>query len=486
MPVVHRPKCEENHRINGKTFDNQKLQTGIVESQQSDISQKTVILIKLGIPNCLYIAARRVYGGGRDGETGRHNELGDRTMKKTVLTVFILLLATSMAMAFSGGPPAGYAGNNGVYCTSCHSSFGLNSGDGSLELSAITEYTPGETYSIQVSLSDPGQQRWGFQITAVDVTGGFAGTFSITDPVNTQLNSGTYVNHTSAGTNFGDPNGNSWTFDWTAPAAGSGDVTFYLAGNAANGNFSNQGDYIYSYEQVAGEAAPELYGLTTTPINDTVPAEGGNITYSIDFFTNIPQAYNNVNYWTSATLPDNTNSGVLFSTTTNIPAFANVHIPMMVQNIPSFAPAGVYTHHAMMGFFPNAVLMDSFEFFKEGGGSADSVPVNNWDASGEWPALTGDGEGVDNLASEYVLNAAYPNPFNAMTNVSVTLPEASDLNLRVINVVGEEVASLNSGLVSAGSHTFTFDAANLSSGVYFVHASVAGKMSQVQRVTLLK
>jgi Secretion system C-terminal sorting domain len=407
-------------------------------------------------------------------------------MKMTLGTVFTLLLMTSMAMAFSSGPLPGYAGNNGVYCTACHSSFELNSGDGGLELSALTEYTPGETYSIQVSLSDPGQQRWGFQITAVDVTGGFAGTFVITDAVNTQLNAGTYVNHTTAGTNNGDPSGNSWSFDWTAPAAGSGDVTFYLAGNAANGNFNNQGDYIYSHELVAGEAAPELYGLTTTPIVDEVPAEGGNISYSIDFFTNIPQAYNNVNYWTSATLPDNTNSGVLFNTTTNVPAFADVHIPMMVQNIPSFAPAGVYTHHAMMGFFPNAVLMDSFEFFKDGGGSSDSVPVDNWDASGEWPTLASEGEIAVDVPSEFNLSAAYPNPFNAMTNVSVTLPEASDLSLRVINVLGEEVATLNSGMVSAGSHTFSFDAADLSSGIYFVHATVPGAVSQVQRVTLLK
>jgi hypothetical protein len=300
------------------------------------------------------------------------------------------------------------------------------------------------------------------------------------------LNSGTYVNHTSAGTNLGDPNGNSWAFDWTAPGAGGGDVTFYLAGNAANGNFNNQGDYIYSHEMVASEAAPALYGLTTTPINDTIPAAGGNITYSIDFFTNIPQAYNNVNYWTTATLPDNTNSGVLFSTTANIPPFANINIPLMAQNIPSFAPAGVYTHHAMMGFFPNAVLMDSFEFFKEGGGSTDSTPVHNWDATGEWPGLAGNGADVVDLPSEYMLNAAYPNPFNAMTNVSVTLPEASDLSLRVINLVGEEVATLNDGLVSAGSHTFTFNAADLSSGTYFVHAIVSGKMSQVQRVTLVK
>ncbi len=390
-----------------------------------------------------------------------------------------------MAMAYSGGPPAGYAGNNGSYCTQCHSSFGLNSGDGMLDLTQMTEYTPGETYTMEVMLSDQGQNRWGFQVAAEDGGGSFAGMFAITDPTNTQLNSSNYVNHTSAGTNAGDPSGNMWTFDWTAPAAGTGPVTFYVAGNAANNNFSSSGDYIYAIEMTVDEAAPALYGLTTTGINTMIPASGGNVTYSIDFFTNVPQSFSNVNYWTTVTLPDGSESNRLAFITTNVPANADIFIPMMAQEIPSFAPAGMYTHNSFLGYFPNAVLMDSFSFEKSANGS-NSVPVHGWDASGEWLEVTADGESVVDLPTEYALNAAYPNPFNAMTNVSVTLPETADMKLRVTNLQGQEVAILSEGRLSAGQHTFSFDAGDLSSGMYFIHANVPGKMSQVQRVTLVK
>ena len=73
-----------------------------------------------------------------------------------------------------------------------------------------------------------------------------------------------------------------------------------------------------------------------------------------------------------------------------------------------------------------------------------------------------------------------------MTTVSVSLPDAADLNLNVYNIMGELVAELSQGSVLAGTHTFTFDATDLSSGIYFVHANVPGHLNQIQKITLVK
>ncbi|MDA1260331.1 MAG: Reeler domain-containing protein [Planctomycetota bacterium] len=137
---------------------------------------------------------------------------------------------------------------NYANCTQCHSGI-VNSSNASLTLSGVpVVYTPGATYTITVSLTQSTAMRWGFEIVAQDPAGGQAGSFTVTDPNNTQLLLGAgsveYVMHTDVGTKPGTPNGNSWTMDWTAPAAGFGKVVFAASGNAANDIFTTTGDKI--------------------------------------------------------------------------------------------------------------------------------------------------------------------------------------------------------------------------------------------------
>jgi hypothetical protein len=187
------------------------------------------------------------------------------------LVVVGMVFAAGHAFAWSAGPPDGYCGNppSMVTCEACH----INEpGDGSLTMSGLPAggYTPGAQYHLTVILQDPGQRRWGFELTALE-TAAFtqAGTFTVTDPVNTQLsnNPGSnpdFMKHTSTGTHNGLLDGPvSWNFDWTAPMSGNL-VTFYIAGNAANGNGNNSGDYIYTHQPAVAAA--------TTGIADATPA----------------------------------------------------------------------------------------------------------------------------------------------------------------------------------------------------------------------
>ena len=58
--------------------------------------------------------------------------------------------------------------------------------------------------------------------------------------------------------------------------------------------------------------------------------------------------------------------------------------------------------------------------------TADGNEVNDWSAS-EGDLLASDDESNVNLPTEYSMEAAYPNPFNPSTTVSVSLPDAADL-----------------------------------------------------------
>ncbi len=166
-------------------------------------------------------------------------------MKKTAI-YFVAALMPVLALAFSSGPPNGMTGAPGeANCTSCHDSFPVNSGNGGLTIDGPSTFEPGRTYEITVTISDPGQRRWGFEITPLTI-----GTCTITQAAHTQLsvqNNRSYVKHTTAGTFNGTMDGPiSWRFNWTAPLDAPDQVAFYAAGNAANGNGNNSGDYIYT------------------------------------------------------------------------------------------------------------------------------------------------------------------------------------------------------------------------------------------------
>jgi hypothetical protein len=172
------------------------------------------------------------------------------------------LLSVPGARATSSGPQPGLSGapqlgsvSAEMTCTSCHASYPLNPDTlGKVELLGLPgAYTPGQRYTLTFRISHPDAAltRWGFQVTAIQrVDGQGAGEFVVTDPQNTQRVGGlahrAYLEHTLPGTAMGKAGGNSWSFDWIAPARDVGEVVFYGAGNASNMDGSKEGDRIYN------------------------------------------------------------------------------------------------------------------------------------------------------------------------------------------------------------------------------------------------
>ncbi len=74
-----------------------------------------------------------------------------------------------------------------------------------------------------------------------------------------------------------------------------------------------------------------------------------------------------------------------------------------------------------------------------------------------------------------MLEQNYPNPFNPSTTISYTVPKTADVRINIFDVLGRRVALLVDDVVSAGTHTVTFRADHLASGVYFyvLHAADA-------------
>ena len=84
-------------------------------------------------------------------------------------------------------------------------------------------------------------------------------------------------------------------------------------------------------------------------------------------------------------------------------------------------------------------------------------------------------------ASACALYPAFPNPFNAATNLSYALPAQRHTQLCVYDVLGRAVALLYEGLQGRGTYTVRFAPENLPSGLYFVRMT-AGNFTQTQRI----
>ena len=89
------------------------------------------------------------------------------------------------------------------------------------------------------------------------------------------------------------------------------------------------------------------------------------------------------------------------------------------------------------------------------------------------------------VPASFELSQNYPNPFNPTTSFSVALPENSELNVTVFNALGQPVAELFNGKMSAGEHHFSFDAAHLASGLYFYRVST-GNLTKTRKMILMK
>ncbi len=90
-----------------------------------------------------------------------------------------------------------------------------------------------------------------------------------------------------------------------------------------------------------------------------------------------------------------------------------------------------------------------------------------------------------NNPNRYSLSLAYPNPFNPTTTIQYSIPEQFYVTLRVYDILGREVATLVNEEKLAGSYQVEFNAAGLSSGIYFYRIQAGGYV-ETKKMILMK
>ena len=94
-------------------------------------------------------------------------------------------------------------------------------------------------------------------------------------------------------------------------------------------------------------------------------------------------------------------------------------------------------------------------------------------------------EEISRIPTGFTLASNYPNPFNASTTISYTLPQPSQVTLDIYDILGRKVQALRQGHQSAGDHSIIFLDKDMPSGIYF-YKLTAGEYSQTRKMTLLK
>jgi hypothetical protein len=99
--------------------------------------------------------------------------------------------------------------------------------------------------------------------------------------------------------------------------------------------------------------------------------------------------------------------------------------------------------------------------------------------------FTGIEENKTNIPIEHSLKQNYPNPFNPATSIKFSIPKSEFVTLKIYNTLGQEVVTLVSEKLIAGSYKYDWDAGSLASSVYLYRIR-AGNYVEVKKMLLLK
>jgi hypothetical protein len=128
---------------------------------------------------------------------------------------------------------------------------------------------------------------------------------------------------------------------------------------------------------------------------------------------------------------------------------------------------------------PTTVIYDSTKKCAFGGTASDSSRYNTVN-----PVITGI-IAENEIPKEFNIYQNYPNPFNPTTSIKYDVPKNSFVSIKVYDVTGKQIMELVNGEQAAGVYEATFDASNLSSGIYF-YKMEAGKFSKVMKMVLIR
>jgi hypothetical protein len=200
-----------------------------------------------------------------------------------VLCAAVLIILVLFATAFSR--PSYTSSNVNApatdTCAGCHNGSAAAGGSAVVIFPSGLTYTPGVTQHLSVKITDPTHTRGGYLLTArlANSISSQAGSFTATDTLSRVIANGAIQDMDAV--NFATL---TWNFDWTPPAAGVGNVNFYLIGYATGspgGSTNGNGAYLSTSTLTPGAAGPD-FSLSASPSSlSIVQGSSGSSTITV-------------------------------------------------------------------------------------------------------------------------------------------------------------------------------------------------------------
>ena len=347
--------------------------------------------------------------------------------KKTILSTFALavfFIGYNQLISEPNGSPAGYSGSpaDGQTCVNCHGGTANTVSNVLTSNVPAAGYVPGTNYTVTVSVLGT-TARKGFQVSPQNGSGVLMGT--LTAGSGSKIVGTKYITHTSAkSTNPG-----TWTFTWTAPAAGSGAVNFY--GAFVNGKLNTTKQVLTVNEQTSTNTTPTVSATTVASLSNTSVNLSANInangkTYNASFLYKDSAAIN----WTLVLANPNTVSG---STNTNLS-----------QTIANLNSGTTYL----------------FKACAWNTGDSTFGAVNTFKTTNNPTSV--------NAVKALTINSVYPNPATDRLSIDLNLLEKSKVQVTAVSLDAKENIQLLNTELNAGAQNLLVNTNNLNSGVYFI------------------
>ena len=117
------------------------------------------------------------------------------------------------------------------------------------------------------------------------------------------------------------------------------------------------------------------------------------------------------------------------------------------------------------------------------------MPIEDYDPESTCISLMSVDDGV--IPMDFYISENYPNPFNPTTSIDFGIPSDLNVQINIYNIIGQQVASIDQGLLSPGSYTVTWNGKDtfgnfIPSGVYFYEIKAGEQFQKIKKMTLLK
>jgi sugar lactone lactonase YvrE len=176
-----------------------------------------------------------------------------------------------------------------------------------------------------------------------------------------------------------------------------------------------------------------------------------------------------VKYTFTGTLADSTNDPI------------SVHV--FTSTIPATEPATPEINAYVNATKNDAVNLGYVTLRQGGGAIAPQLVIDGLRIGTSWTTGVPTGVNVQlaDIPQSFELQNNYPNPFNPTTTIKFGLPEASQVSLKIYDVLGREVATVINSMLDAGYYNYNWNASGLSSGMYMYRISATSSNGQKQQ-----